>query len=202
VMRWAHAAGSVRADHDCDLYGRISSDLEIELKAGCFFQRLHAPRIAFGSAAENSSPDAGLNFDVAAEPISSSVAAGRRLVDDDLDIPAGEVVKSSIVTRGALRIGAGARILGSAKSNRHAAVESGVVVVGSLISASTMHVGADCQILGPVIAEQEMLIESGSQCGTFDKPTTVSAPVIEVEEGVVAFGTIWARQEGHVVPRK
>ena len=202
VMRWAHAAGSVRADQDCDLYGRISSDLKIELKLGCFFQRLHAPCIAFGLAAEDSSPEAAPHFDVAAEPISSSVAVGRRLVDGDLEIPAGEVVKSSIVTRGALRIGAGARILGSVKSNRHVAVESGVVVAGSLISASTMHVGANCRIAGPVIAEQEMLVESGSQCGTFEKPTTVSAPVIEVEEGVVAFGTIWARQEGHVLARK
>ena len=45
VIRWAHAAGKFQAEHDCDLYGRISSDQEIELQAGCAFQRLNAPRI-------------------------------------------------------------------------------------------------------------------------------------------------------------
>ena len=199
VIRWAHAAKSVHVDRDCDLYGRISSELEIELQSGCFFQRLHAPRIGFGSAARNMNPNAAPRLDPSTETVSSSVAIGRRLVDSDLEISAGEVVTGSVVTRGGLRIGAGARILGSVKSNRHMVVDSGVLVAGSLISASTMHIGANCQIGGPVIAEQEMLIESGSRCGSFEKETTVSAPVIEVEEGVVAFGTIWARHEGHVV---
>ena len=202
VIRWAHAAKSVHVDRDCDLYGRISSELEIELQSGCFFQRLHAPRIAFGSAASDMNPNATPRLDPSTETVSSSVAVGRRLVDNDFEIAPGEVVTDSVVTRGGLRIGAGARILGSVKSNQHMAVDSDVLVAGSLISASTMHIGANCQIGGPVIAEQEMLIESGSRFGTFEKPTTVSAPVLEVEEGVVAFGTIWARNEGQVVPRK
>jgi hypothetical protein len=32
-----------------------------------------------------------------------------------------------------------------------------------------------------------------------EHPTTVSAPQIEVEEGVVVFGTMWARELGRVV---
>ncbi len=201
VIRWAHAAKSIHADQNCDLYGRISSDAEIELQAGCFFQRLHAPRIAFGPSAALKVQSDTASFNQQAEPISSFIAVGRRLVDGDLEIPAREIVEGSIVTRGGLRIGAGAQILGSIKSNHHMTVDSGVFVAGSLISATTMHIGADCQIGGPVIAEHEMLIESGSRCGTFERPTTVSAPVIAVEEGVLAFGTIWGRQEGHVVAK-
>ncbi len=48
VTRWAHAVGTLRAEHDCDLYGRISSDREIQLEFGCAFQRLNAPCIALG----------------------------------------------------------------------------------------------------------------------------------------------------------
>jgi hypothetical protein len=50
-----------------------------------------------------------------------------------------------------------------------------------------------------VIAERELAIEKGSQCGTFEHPTTVSAPKIEVEGGVAVFGTLWAREDGQVV---
>ena len=202
VVRWAHAAEGVYAEQDCDLYGRISSDREITLESGCFFQRLHAPRISFGPALLSAAPNTAPGVDASVEPLSVSVAAGRRLVDADLEIPAGEVIRGSIVTRGRLRIGAGAQILGSVKSDHHMAVDSSVVVAGSLISASTMHIGPNCQVAGPVIAEQELRIESGSRCGSIEKPTTVSAPVIEVEEGVEAFGTIWARHEGHGVGRK
>ncbi len=201
VIRWAHATKSIHAERDCELYGRISSDLEIGLQSNCFFQRLHAPRIVFGPSTAKDDLEHAAQLDPSAGTFISSPTVGRRLVDEDLDIPAHEVVKGSIVTRGGLRIGAGAQILGSVKSNHHMTVDPGALVAGSLISASTMHIGANCRIGGPVIAEQEMLIGSGSRCGTFKRPTTVSAPVIEIEEGVVAFGTIWARHEGHVVTK-
>jgi hypothetical protein len=80
-------------------------------------------------------------------------------------------------------------------------IENGVSVEGSLISARKMHVGQNCRIHGPVIAERELSIAAGTQCGTSGFPTTVSAPQIEVEEGVVVFGTLWAREQGHVVAR-
>jgi len=37
------------------------------------------------------------------------------------------------------------------------------------------------------------------QCGSAEHPTTVSAPSIEIEEGVLVFGTLWARDYGQVV---
>ncbi len=43
-----------------------------------------------------------------------------------------------MVARGKLHIGAGARVLGSAKSNKEMIVEAGASVEGSLISAATM----------------------------------------------------------------
>jgi hypothetical protein len=194
VIRWAHAVGSFRADRDCDLYGRVSSDREIQLESGCAFQRLNAPRIVMGhSEAE------GTNVD--AETAPTSLPGGRRLVDEDLEIQAGEIVTTNIVTRGRLHIGAGARVLGSVKSHAHMALEAGVHVDGSLISASTMHIGPDCRIAGPVIAERGIAIETGTRCGSLWAPTTVSAPIVEIADGVTVFGTIWARTVGQVVPQ-
>jgi hypothetical protein len=194
VIRWAHAVGSFRADRDCDLYGRISSDREIQLESGCAFQRLNAPRIVMGHLDAE-----GTNG--GAETAPTSLPGGRRLVDEDFEIQAGEIVSVNIVTRGRLHIGAGARVLGSVKSHGHMVLEVGVHVEGSLISASTMRIGPDCRITGPVIAEREIAIETGTWCGSLWVPTTVSAPIIEIAVGVTVFGTIWARTEGQVVPQ-
>ena len=194
VIRWAHAVGAFRAQHDCDLYGRISSDSEIELDSGCAFQRLNAPRIALGHSKAEAADDS-------AAAVQTALPGGRRLVDEDLEIEAGEIVSTNIVTRGSLHIGAGARVLGSVKSAQHMSVGAGVRVEGSLISASTMHIGPDCRVSGPVIAEHGIAIETGTCCGSARTPTTVSAPTIEVADGVTVFGTVWARTEGQVVPQ-
>ena len=195
VVRWAHSVGAFRAERDCDLFGRISSDREIQLESGCAFQRLHAPRIILGrSDIEEISDDT--------ESVLTTLPGGRRLIDEDLEIQPGEIVHANIVTRGRLHIGAGARVRGSVKSHRHMALESGVHVEGSLISASSMRIGHDCCIAGPVIAEREIAIETGTRCGSLLVPTTVSAPIIEIADGVEVFGTIWARSEGQVVPQE
>ena len=195
VIRWAHAVRAFRAEHDCDLYGRISSDGEIRLESGCAFRRLNAPRISLG----DSEPEAS---DIAAETTPASPPTSRLLVDEDLEIQNGEIVSTNIVTRGRLHIGAGAHLLGSVKSDQHMTVEDGVRVEGSLISASTMHIGHDCSINGPVIAERGIAIDTGTRCGSALAPTTVSAPMIEIADGVTVFGTIWARTEGQVVAQR
>lgn len=191
VMRWVHAVGQFSADPACRLYGRVSSDTGIRLSAGCSFLRLNAPYIAIGLEVEGA-PDPS--------QLAADATVPRRLFHDgDFEIPAGEVFQGNLVVRGRLRIGAGARVCGSVKSEKELVLEPRASVEGSLISASTMQIGSDCMIRGPIIAERTVLIQKGTRCGTLRNPTTVSAPNIEVEEGVVVFGTLWAREEGQVV---
>jgi hypothetical protein len=64
-----------------------------------------------------------------------------------------------------------------------------------------MHIGRNCSIHGPIIAEREITIERGTQCGAAEFPTTVCAPRIIAEEGVVVFGTLWVRELGRVVTK-
>ena len=202
VLRWAHATGSFQADHDCDLYGRVSSDRDMRLQSGCVFQRLNAPRIAIGcGSASVEHSHRALSDSVAGEQ-SFEQPRQRILIEGDWEIQPGEVLAQNIVTRGKLRIGAGATILGSVKSNGDLFVEAGVIVAGSLICAAAMRIGPQCQIRGLVIAEREMLIQSESRFGTEQKTTSISAPMIDVEEGSLFFGTLWARERGRVVSRQ
>ncbi len=196
VMRWVHAAGEFTADLGCRLYGRISSDAVIRLHADCNFLRLNAPRIEIGQVAsgEDSTPS---NPTFAANL--GTEASRRFFHDGNFEIRAGEVVSGNIVIRGKLHIHSGARVRGSVKSDDDMVVDRGVSVEGSLISAQHMHIGPHCAVHGPVIAEHGLAIASGTCCGSAENPTTVSAPRIEVEEGVVVFGTLWAREYGRVV---
>ncbi len=192
VMRWVHAVGDVAADSNCKLYGRVSAQRTIRVLAGCNFLRLNAPHISTGQ------PDTGVH-EAAVPDDTLAPSAERQLRDGDFAIPAGEVFQGSLVVRGDLRIGAGARIYGSVKCGRQLTVEEGVLVTGSLISARDMRVGPDGLILGPVIAEHSVYLTRGTQCGSGTCPTTVSAPEITLEEGVLVFGTVWAREHGRVV---
>jgi cytoskeletal protein CcmA (bactofilin family) len=202
ITRWAHASGNFQIEHDCDLYGRISCDKDMSVRSGCTFRRLNAPRIALGDVAAGfESGDASLSEATEGDPVSDRPRR-RKLIDGDWEIRPGEVFTENIVTRGKLRIGAGAKVFGSVKCNGELLVETGVTVDGSLIASATMQVGPGCKIRGPVIAEHGMVIQSGTQCGTAQTPTTVSAPIIDVEEGSLFFGTLWAREHGRVVPKQ
>jgi cytoskeletal protein CcmA (bactofilin family) len=194
VMRWVHAVGEFTAGLSCRLYGRASSDLLIRLQAGCSFLRLNAPRIEIGHAAVRAPR---LNSTIPAK--ANTAQLKRFLHHGDFEVRAGQVISSDIVIRGKLLIRSGARVCGSVKSDKEMVLEDGVSVEGSLISASKMRIGPGCTIYGPVIAERELAMAAGARCGTAENPTTVSAPRIEVEEGVVVFGTLWARENGQVV---
>lgn len=194
VMRWAHAAGSLHAGRDCGLYGRISADGEIVIDAGCVFQRVHAQRIEIGeSRAAHQAQRARETTTGAAEP--------RRVVQGNLEIRPGEVVRGDVVARGRVRVGAGAILLGSLKSGAELVLEDGVQANGSVVSGEGMRIGAGCRIHGPVIAERQMSIESDTECGEPDAPTSVCALKIRVREGAVIFGTLWAREAGQTVAR-
>jgi cytoskeletal protein CcmA (bactofilin family) len=196
VMRWVHAVGEFTADLGCRLYGRVSSDTVIRLHADCNFLRLNAPRIEIGQVSDNEAPIPPNST----LPANLGTGASRRFLHDgDFEIQAGEVVKGNLVIRGKLRMRSGSRVCGSVKSDDDMILENGVSVEGSLISARQMRIGPNCAVHGPVIAEHGLAIGPGTHCGSAANPTTVSAPRIEVEQGVVVFGTLWAREYGQVV---
>lgn len=193
LMRWAHAGERFITGPDCKLYGRVSSDGVIRLARNNQFLRLNAPRIEFGDSGDDRSwPQP----DVYGKEHSRIV--GRLLRDGDYEVAGGEVVAGSVVARGRLLLRSGARVCGSVKA-REMVLEPGVMVEGSVISSRTMRIGAGCAVHGPIIAEREMIIAAGTCCGTFSQPTTISSLRIRIEEGVVVFGTVWARESGQLV---
>lgn len=194
VMRWVHAVGELECAPRCCLYGRVSSDRSILLRLGCNFTRLNAPRIAIGAHRDDGSAAASEDTITAA----ANEIVDRILHEGDFRIAHDQVFAKHLVVRGELHVGAGARILGNVKAQK-AVLEPGVIVQGSLISSMALRIGPNCRLHGPVIAERAIFIGEGTQVGSAETPTTVSAPKIEIAENAVVFGTMWAREHGHVV---
>lgn len=198
TMRWAHATGRFRIDSGSRLYGRISSDREILMASDCTFQRMRAPRIVTGSKA---SETLELNNAGNGMPVEPGRSLPRRLVDGNVKVHPGEIIRETLVARGTLHVGAGAQVLGSLKGYGSVVLESGVRVNGSLISSGELSIGPGCHIGGPILAERHIEIAGGAVCGLADCPTTVSSPVVQVMEGSRFFGTVWAREMGWVIAR-
>jgi cytoskeletal protein CcmA (bactofilin family) len=193
VARWVHAGGTFIGNENCDLHGRVSSDAAILLHRGCAFQRLNAPQIQLGNLTSQIwLPPTGTGR--IPEP-----AARRLLIEGDYDITPGAVIVGNVCVRGNLRVGTGARVVGSVKSGARLTLEPCASIEGSLVSMQELHIGKGCSINGPIIAERHLVIGSDTRCGDLTRPTTVTATRMEVAEGTVVFGSLWAREFGVVV---
>jgi hypothetical protein len=201
-LRWLHARSSLLARESCALHGRASAEGSMRLEEGVRFERLHAPTVAFGAPLPPAPPPATRQPYTSADvPGLVEDAAGRWLVRDRLEIPAGRLLVSDLVVTGELRVGAGTRIVGSVKSRGDLFLGAGVEVEGSVVAGRDLHVGRGCDIRGPVIAERDARIEAGTRIGTADRPTTLSVRCLEIEAGSVVHGTVWTHGGGLVLPR-
>jgi len=199
TLRWVHADEVVRVGEGSRLWGRVSAGEGIELADDCEFERLHAPRIAFGPAAPAEVPAAETRpLDSGEIPDVVDVTAGRWLVRRRLELPAGARLEADLVVTGPARIGDGARILGSVKSHGDLELGRGVEVQGSVVSGRDVRIGEGCRVHGPVLAERNLFLGGGSVIGSPERLTTVSARGVRVAPGVVAHGTVWGHGEGRL----
>jgi cytoskeletal protein CcmA (bactofilin family) len=201
ALRWLHAGGSVLAREECRLYGRASADEVLRLEAGCRFERLHAPTVAF-AAPGPPAPQNGERrvLELADVERVIEAAAGRWLVRGSLTVPAGRLVTSDLVVTGSLRISAGARVAGSVKSHGDLILEDRACVDGSVVTERDLRVGRSCRIGGPVSAEGDAFVGTGTRLGSAESPTTLSVRRLGIEAGAVAHGTVWAHAGGEVLP--
>jgi cytoskeletal protein CcmA (bactofilin family) len=205
ALRWVHAGKALRVGEEGTLYGRASASEEIVLCGPCCFERLHAPRIAFGreekaAPSERGAASSGQSsgtIDPATLGHVVDVAAGRWLFEGRLEIPAGTRIDADLVATGPAHIGERALVAGSIKSRKDLHLEGGAVVTGSLVSEGSLHLGDGCRIHGPVLAEGDIFVGPECEVGSVDKPTTLSARRIQVAPGAVVHGSVWAHQRGY-----
>jgi predicted acyltransferase (DUF342 family) len=102
------------------------------------------------------------------------------------------------VVYGSLTIGEGCVIEGSVKAHGNLEIGRGTHIEGSVISVGDVKFQRDCSMRGPVLSETNLWVGTGCRMGTRENPTTVSAPRIVVAPGVIAYGSVWAREHGEL----
>ncbi len=202
VLRWLHANGSIRANSDCLLYGRVSSNQLLALESGCSFEHLHAPCIEFGRPVKhhqvNQSDLTAIPLDPQALSKAVEVTGRRWLIPQDVEIPAGRYIDADIVVTGSLRVGAGCHISGSIKGHEDIRIDRSARIDGSVVGIENIYLAHDCHVLGPILSERDIYVGPGCLIGRQERRTTVNADHLYIAPGTVAFGTVRARVMGHV----
>jgi len=200
IAGWAHADRDLRLGEHSVATQRVSSGEAIRLDRGCCFERVHAPVVEFGraDASERPEPQERRQAQLAELPHAVPRSAGLWRIEGDCTLPDGHHYVGSLIVTGTLSIGADTWIEGNVKAHKGVLVGPGARVSGSVICDNGIHVLAHAQIDGPLVSETHVLLTSGARIGREDAPTTVNAGAVIAEEGVIAHGTVWAREAGVV----
>ncbi len=196
VLRWMHARGSIYLRQGSAAYGRLSAEQSIRLERGCAFEHMHAPQILTVEGSEDSQGARDLPVGGACDVFLSS--RPRIRVQGNFVLPARETLNANVIATGELRLGAGARLFGSAKSYKDTVLDEDACVHGSIVSRETIRLGSRCFVAGPVTAEGDVLIARGSRVGAPDALTTISSGSAQIAPGCHLHGTVWARVRGIV----
>lgn len=195
VLRWIHSEGKIVIGQQSRIFGRASSEKAIYFSRGCTFERTHAPAI-FTSPASELQP---ATEDTPGNALPQKIhKLGRSRINGDLHLGSDEMLLGNIIVTGSIRVDERTHIFGSAKGNGDIEVREQVEIQGSLVSTKTIRLASNCYVKGPLLAENEIVIGPGTQIGTPNSLTTVSAPRIRIAPDCVVHGTLWARVEGRV----
>ena len=195
VLRWIHAEGKIMASQRGHFFGRASSEKAIYFSRGCTFERTHAPAIFTSTASESQTATEGAPANALPQKIHK---LGRSRINGDVHLSSDEMLIGNVIVTGSIKVDERTHIFGSAKGNGDIELREQVEVQGSLVSTKTIRMASNCYVKGPVLAENEIVIGAGTQIGTPNSPTTVSAPRIRIAPDCVVHGTLWARVEGRV----
>jgi cytoskeletal protein CcmA (bactofilin family) len=205
IIRWAHSYGNISLGTHARLYGRISADGEIQLQQQSRFGRMYARVIRFGQSEQRNIPDDKTSSKLNDFPIPEKMidqAPDRWLMAGSVDIPANTFHRGSLVAQKNLTLGSHSHIAGGIKSKGDLRLGAHSHIQGAIVATGNMYIGPGCTIKGPVVCERMIFIETGTIIGTEDQPTTITASEIRVEEGVTAYGAVWARELGFVSQKR
>jgi predicted acyltransferase (DUF342 family) len=197
VLRWIHAEGALHAGGGCQLMGRTTAGVMLQVDEGCCFERMLAPRILFGKEVE---PGSSVPVVPTFEERESSNASDGTLqrVDGDYSIPARTRFAGDLIVQGNVTVGDHCLLLGSLKAGKLAQIGRGTRVNGSITAVGNLYVAPDCVVQGALVGESDIFIDEGARIGSTARPATVTAERIYVAPSVVAHGLIWARRQGLV----
>lgn len=199
ILRWVHAVDRLAVRSGSQLFGRATSDTAIELDVGVKFERLHAPKVLFGPHAEETCrPDlSGISL-TEWQPAKASMVGNHWRVSGSTEMPSHSTCAASLTVDGSLFVGDTCWLQSAVKGGVDLRLGENCRCDGAVVAGAFMEIGAGSRIKGPIISEGVVLLRRGCQVGSESTLTTITAPRVVVEPGVIVHGTIWAREQGEV----
>jgi cytoskeletal protein CcmA (bactofilin family) len=200
ITEWVHAERSLRLGEGSVALRRASCGEALELGTGCSFERLRGRSIAFGTYGyfPTDRNVVATPADLSRVPNAARRAEGVYRVNGDCTLPAAAHFKGSLIVTGSLSVGADSIFEGDIKARKGVVVGMGARIHGAITSETVVHIEEGAFVKGPVVAETDVWLDAGVELGSERMPTTVTAENIIVTAGVVAHGTVWARDAGIV----
>ena len=196
VRRRVAAGTTLDVDPGSVLLGSAEAGERVRLATGVRFERVHAPVVEVGEAAERPEPARPPAFEV--NP-GVELLAGRALVSDDLAVPPRGRLSADLVVTGDLVVGAGAVVEGDVKAHGDVVLEAGARVTGNVFASRSLTLGAWAEVDGAAVAEGTLRLARGARVGRPDVPSTATGRCVVVAAGARVYGTLWAVEDGHTV---
>jgi cytoskeletal protein CcmA (bactofilin family) len=201
VLRWAHGV-QVHMGEGCHLRGQVTATELITVNGACSFSLLHAPTVRFGMP---SAPRASVHIGTwpgLPEAARRDALQARAVCTGRLAVHGYRSWSGDLVCHGDLVIGEGCVAGGSLKARgRLLALGPDCRVEGHVVCDGAVRIGPGCVVAGCVLSERSIVLGADCVIGSPGRPVTVSAPRIEVGQGVVVHGTVSACQRGEARPR-
>jgi len=199
VLRFLHSGGELTIGESAVLFGRASAEGTFRLGADSQFERLHAPRIEFGT--HNDRPLRAVsqkNLTDYAPGAPEELTDGRWLLRGDVHIPANSAVNGNMVVHGDLLIESGSVIKGSIKCRGRLEIGDSVIVEGAVVGTEDVVIGAAVRVWGPIVSEFTVTMGSGTVVGDEASPATITAESVRIASGCIVYGTVWPGDAGLV----
>lgn len=190
VQDWLYGA-SVVALADVSLAGSVEAADVLTLLGPARFERLHAPTVRFGPAAD--APEAP--FPLALHETAATHSL-RPLVAGSVNVPDGALVDDDLIATGDLTLGAGSRVRGSVKAGGRLLLGRGAVVEGHAVAVGDLMLGTNARVHGVAASEADVYAASSARVGLPDAPATLTGEHVHISPGVTVHGTVWARVDG------
>ncbi len=200
VLRWVRSDRRLDVAEGANIKGWASAGLEITFARRARFRKAIAPEIRFGRQRE--AQDARNTADTVASfspPARSGDQPGN---GHDLAIPALHTMKGDLVLSGVLKVGDGCHLIGRIRADKGVILGQDVRVDGAIHSGGEILIGARCCISGPIVSIASIEADTGCLFGSKEAPCTVSAEIILIGEGCVAYGTVQALRHGEVIAER
>lgn len=201
IGEWAHADGILSLGAGGVVLHRLTAGTALMLDRGVGFCRIHAPIIHFGINEDASATPLARPSPLSSaldEPALVSSGTNRYRAKGDVFLPPDRYLEGTLIAGGTILLGEGASVFGPVKAGHHVRLQRGAQIHGALVCEGDIDIGPDCWVSGPIVCEGDVRLGSGSRIGTRQIPTTLAASRVLVETGVVAHGTVWARNAGVV----